>query len=361
MLLYLATWPPEIQEEQAIGQGRAHAMGMKMHLAETDPSNTGWGQQGTNSGGYHLRILMSYHYYKDTDLDRLFAKYFTKPYPDVFADSGAYSAMTQGKPMDINDYADWIKRWSHIFTTYSNLDVIMDADATWKNQKYMEQVCGLRPLPVFHVLEDFSWLDRYLDEYSYIALGVAGMQQRTGLMPWLIKCFRRAGDKAVFHGFGLTGWKVMANLPWYSVDSTSWSQGFRFGRVPIFNRRAGKFIKLKLGDTPSWQRYGDIVNDLGFDWHDFADRGKNDRAKICAISALSYMIAEAWLRRRHGEIMIPNRTADPGLLLHLADTSMGINYSDAQKGVKIHLADATGTGETGDADFGLIQQVLDDQ
>ena len=34
--------------------------------------------------------------YKDTDLDALFAKYFTEPYPEVFLDSGAFSADTVG-------------------------------------------------------------------------------------------------------------------------------------------------------------------------------------------------------------------------------------------------------------------------
>jgi len=106
-----------------------------------------------------------------------------------------------------------------------------------------------------------------------------------------------------------------------------------------------------------------LVEALGFDWRDFADRARNDRAKICAISALSYMMAEQWLRHRHGEIFIPGTDnqgapgvrahladANParfgeaalgvGERLHLADTSNGINYGDADKGLKLHLADS---------------------
>jgi hypothetical protein len=72
------------------------------------------------------------------------------------------------------------------------------------------------------------------------------------------------------------------------------------------------------------------------------------------------MRAELYLRKRHGEIVIPNKQdasvglrthladANPqrfgdavtGIRLHLADTSNGLNYSDADKGLKLHLAEA---------------------
>ena len=123
-----------------------------------------------------LRILVSYHYYKNTDLDALFAKHFTKPYPDVFADSGAFSAMTQSVEIDWRDYAAWVKRWRHLFTAYANLDVIGNAEATWENQQRLENV-GLKPVPVFHVGEDWSYLECMVKRYTYIALG--------GLVPHL--------------------------------------------------------------------------------------------------------------------------------------------------------------------------------
>ena len=314
MKLHLATWPPKKQIEQTLGQASAQEKALKLHLAERDPQHHAWAKHGADNGGYHLRILLSYHYYKDTDLDQLFEKYFTEPYPDVFADSGAFSAMTQGSYIDIDDYANWLKKYNHLFSTYSNLDVIKDADGTWENQVYLEEKHGLSPLPVFHVLESFDWLERYIEKYQYIALGVAGMQQRGGLMAWLTKCFQMAKGRAVYHGFGLTGWKVMRDFPWYSVDSSSWGQGFRFGQVPVFNTNKGRFEKLKLGDVTSWQRHGQLIDSMGFNWHDFAYRERNDRAKICAISALSYMMAQKWLRKRHGEIYIPNDNGAPAVL-----------------------------------------------
>ncbi len=386
MQVYLASWPdgygesknPRSRLQSGTEQWRGFGdLGVNIHLAERDPQHHAWAKHGADSQGLRLRILLSYWYYKDTDLDALFAKYFTPPYPDVFADSGAFSAMTQGVEITCEEYAAWIKRWKHLFCVYANLDVIKHAERTFDNQRRLEDM-GLQPLPCFHVLESWDWLERYVEQYPYIALGVAGMQNRKEqILAWLVRCFRIAGKQAVFHGFALTSWEVMKSFPWYSVDSSSWGQGFRFGNVPVFDGRRGRFYKLGLG-TPDWYKHAALVREMGFDPADFANRSRNDRAKICAISALSYMLAEQWLRRRHGEVHIPGQDGAPaglrahladanparfgeavagvsGPRLHLSDTSNGINFGDADKGLKLHLADARGPsgGEIAAAESGL--------
>jgi len=326
---------------------------------------------GADPNGMKLRILLSYWYYKDTELDALFEKYFTPPYPDVFADSGGFSAMTQGAQIDVNEYAAWIKRYKHLFNTYANLDVIGNAGATLDNQHRLEDL-GVEPIPVFHVNEDWTQLESYIEQYPYIALGgmVPYMRYTKKIMPWIIKAFKLAGDKSVFHGFGATSWEVIKNLPWYSVDSSSWGAGFRFGRVPLFDENKGKFVTAKLGDPTSCGKASRLFRSLGFDPLDFVDRSRNDRAKICAVSALSYMKAEQWLRERWGEIHIPKRNSEPvdlrvhiadanparygeavagsvdaDLRLHLSDTSNGINYGDADKGLKVYGAVTGGSTE----------------
>jgi len=310
-----------------------------------------------------LRILLSYWYYKDTDLDSLFEKYFTPPYPDVFADSGGFSAMTQGVNIKVEEYAAWVKRYKHLFNTYANLDDITSAENTLNNQHALEDM-GLEPLPVFHVNEDWKVLEQYIEKYPYIALGgmVPYMRYTKRIMPWIIKAFKLAGDKSVFHGFGATSWEVIKSLPWYSVDSSSWGAGFRYGQVPLFDNNKGRFFTVQLGSRADCGKYAYLIRDMGFDPADFWDRSKNDRSKICAISALSYIKAEQWLRNRWGEIYIPNREyvdaglhlhisdANPqrygepvkgaGIRLHLSDTSNGINFRDADSGIKLYLSES---------------------
>jgi hypothetical protein len=296
--------------------------------------------------GLRLRILISYWYYKDTDIDALVQKYFPDNPPEIFADSGAFSAMTQGGKVNLREYAQWLKKWKHHFSTYANLDVIKDPIHTWENQLKLEDL-DLSPLPVFHVLEDWEYLERYIENYSYIALGVAGMQQRKkAIMGWITQCFKRAGDTCVFHGFGLTSLEVIKTFPWYSVDSSSWGAGFRFGIVPLFHD--GKLLKAKLGST-DWFKYSSIVRSYGFDPMDFADRKKNDRKKICALSALSYMHLEKYLQQRHGIITIPGQ--EDGCKVHLVaaqsngddqrGSNMGFRNLSESLGGKVFLVDST--------------------
>jgi hypothetical protein len=322
--LYLSTWPPTKQREQWEGLAWLPSR-----------SSTGMAEPP------RLRILLSYWYYRDSDLDALFTTHFTPPYPEVFADSGAFSAMTQGVAITPESYAGWLQRWAHWFTAYANLDVIMDAEATRTNQQRLEDL-GLTPLPCFHVRSAWSYLEHYLAHYPYIALGVAGMQGRKpALMAWLTRCFRLAGARAVYHGFALTSWEVMSTFPWYSVDSSSWGQGFRYGQVPVFCPRRRRFVKLRLRDRRAWYREAVLVRSYGFDPEDFVDPARYDRAKVCALSALAYLQAEAFLRERHGLIYLPERGGKAGTRMPLVDgTAQMARSRQATKGLKIHLVTA---------------------
>lgn len=319
MRLFLAASYPE-------AQGGLAPLGefVKLHLA-TFPD--GWGDSKNPKSQFvsgtvqwemlskerkesmQLRILLSYWYYKDIDLDALFAKYFTEPYPDVFADSGGFSAMTQGIDIDIDEYARWIKKYKHLFSTYANLDVIGDPIKTLENQIYLEDKHGLKPLPVVHAADNYKPLEHYLSKgYPYLALGglVPFASNSKLRMRYLIKAFQIAGDDMVFHGFGVTSWEIMSSLRWYSVDSSSWGSGFRFGVISLFDNQRGRFEKARLGDRESCLKNSRLFDALGFDWQDFADRKRNERSLICAVSALSYIKAEQFLRRKFGEVHIPN-------------------------------------------------------
>lgn len=328
MRLYLATWSPEIKSSE------------NSSFVGGDIQTKVFGELSKNM---KLRILISYHYYKNTDLHEMFSKYFTEPYPDVFVDSGGFSAYTQGAEINIKEYADWIKRYKDLITVYANLDDIKSAEKTLKNQKLLEDM-GLNPIPVFHTNEDWNYLENYIDNYSYIALGgmVPYLKFTKKIMPWIIEAFKIAKDEAVYHAFGATSWIVMNSFPWYSVDSSSWGAGFRYGRVPLFDEVQGKFKHISLGDKVSCKKHTKLIRKMGFEPEEFWNRDKNKRESICAISAISYMNAEKWVRKRWGEINIPNSDKKNGVKIYLSDTSNGTNYSDADKGMKVYLAGVKG-------------------
>ncbi len=166
---------------------------------------------------------------------------------DLFLDSGAFSAFTQGVEIDIDEYIKFIKQHEDYLETYAVLDVIGDPIATYKNQKYMEKK-GVMPLPCFHYGEDPKWLKKYLDEgHEYIALGGMVPISTGDLRVWLDAIFSKYlcddSGKAIVkvHGFGLTSLPLMVRYPWYSVDSTSWVVASRMGYVYIPRIRDGEY------------------------------------------------------------------------------------------------------------------------
>lgn len=158
---------------------------------------------------------------------------------NLFLDSGAFSAWSQDKEIDITDYIDFIKDNEEFIEIYANLDVIGDAGGTWKNQMTMQKA-GLNPVPVFHYGEDEKWLQRYLRKgYEYIALGGMVPISNEPLKMWLDRIFKRylCDDEGMptikVHGFGLTSVELMLRYPWWSVDSTSWVITGRMGSVYV--------------------------------------------------------------------------------------------------------------------------------
>jgi len=172
---------------------------------------------------------------------------------ELFLDSGAFSAWSQGKEIKIQEYIDFIKKHEDVIDVYANLDVIGDAKATWKNQQIMEDA-GLNPLPVFHAGENKRYFFRYLKNYNYICLGGMVGSTTKQLTFWLDSlfptiCNSEGIPKVKVHGFGLTSLPLMLRYPWYSVDSTSWVVTGRMGSVYIPRYRSGKWIY----DENSWK------------------------------------------------------------------------------------------------------------
>lgn len=291
-----------------------------------------------------FRCLISYHYFRGEDMDALLGKHFGEHRPEVFADSGAFSAMTQGAPIDVREYGRWLVANRQHFRVYANLDVIGQDEAsaagTWENQRILEDEFGLAPVPVFHTNEPWSVLEDYMDRgYRYIALGGLVGKSRSGIMPWLVRCFQMAQGRAVFHGFGLTSWTPLAALPWYSLDSSSWGSGYRYGFLRLFDPRQGRIQQITLSDRAMVYRHAALIRSYGFSPADVLNPGTNHRELLCHISSLGWRAVETYLRQRHGPITIPgDDDAGAGAMLYCADGSIQ-NLVDGAAGLRLYLAD----------------------
>lgn len=243
-----------------------------------------------------LRLLFSYHYFKDDDLGELVGLFDGVTEVDVFADSGAYSAWSCGKTIDVDEYIAWVNRWKHLLTVASAPDVIGDAEASTRATERMRtEVDGIPVLPVFHVGEDWGVLEHWRDRADYVALGgmVPYARDRKVLPVWLAKCFEVA-PKTAFHGFGMTAWKLLRRFPWYSVDSSSWTSGFRYANPALFDSARGRFVAVDMRSGKSLLRNRALLASYGIRPSE-ARAASYDRDQFCRAMVESWQRAETWL------------------------------------------------------------------
>lgn len=227
--------------------------------------------------------LESYHYVKNPERVAVMRRDGAR----VFLDSGAFSAFTLGKTIDLDAYCKYIRENQDIVDFASVLDGIGDPLKTYQNQHAMEQL-GTRPLPCFHWGEDERYLEHYIENYEYITLGGMVPHSPEENRQWLdhiwerYLCDAQGRPKLKVHGFGMTSVPLMKRYPWYSVDSSSWVQiAFRgavilpgYGAVHLSSNspaRKDEGQHLDNFTPPQRQAIIDIIAKRGFDWQRLAN------------------------------------------------------------------------------------------
>lgn len=205
------------------------------------------------------RFLVSYHYVsRDGSQGQRTVGWAARHDIPLFLDSGAYSALTLGAEISLDDYVEYCREHGARYEHIAALDVIGDWRATARNHEAMRQA-GIDAIPTFHVRAPFEELARLVRENGYVALGVAGMQSRhRKVMAWLARAFRVVRDTdptTRIHGFALTGQAVIRSFPWYSVDSTSWFVGRRYGTVLM--REGRDLVKVQRRDVRQGNRHAE--------------------------------------------------------------------------------------------------------
>lgn len=148
----------------------------------------------------------------------------------------------------LDDYAAFVKKFRRGIDLYANVDVIPNAELSWRNQQYLEAK-GLRPVPVVHYRTDLKWLRHYMDRgHRLVGLGgLVGSQAAPDCRRWLdrafgIACGGPGGLPTVrLHGFGVTAFDLLVRYPWWSVDSTTWVMVEANGSVLVPPRRGSEF------------------------------------------------------------------------------------------------------------------------
>lgn len=290
-----------------------------------------------------LDVLVSFHYFRTADRDM--ATLITGGRYSIIGDSGAYSALTQGKPIKMNEYVAWCRQWSAGLCWTAALDVIGDPQVTMRNWRYMRDRVGLNTVPTLHVGSDPAWMDHYAREgVDFMGLGgMVGRQPQS--FPWLVKVFRYARDKHPqmrFHLWGMTHRKILEALPAYSADSSgAIGVGYRFAELRLFDpaihrhRRCFMGAKYKRGTHRGPYGMGPLLRDF---YHVTPQQMEvPDRAVTIKLHARSTQLYAQWLARRHQVtpplwcVQVPKHMSGEipmGMRVHVVDTAARM-YLDA--------------------------------
>jgi len=181
---------------------------------------------------------------------------------NLMCDSGAFTAWNQaskkkreGNPnwkkylINIDEYAEFVKKHSDIIFRAVNLDVIPGetgviptvtqieeaAEQGWNNYLYLKEKKGINTIHVFHQGEPFKYLDRMLQYCDYIGISPSNDYHDDKKYAWLDVVFRHIMKSTYSsiktHGFGVTSKKLVERYPWFSVDSSSYSLTAAMGGI----------------------------------------------------------------------------------------------------------------------------------
>jgi hypothetical protein len=283
--------------------------------------------------------LISYHFFGD-DRGKELVRNLGLAGGRVIGDSGAYSALTQGLTIPLDSYADWLDEMQPFLAWAASLDVIGDAEASWRNWRRLTTM-GFWTVPTVHYTAPTSVLDRYAEAGATLVGfgGLVSANNPTGGMRWLVHMFRHIRDNYPhlrIHGWGISGRAPVMNLPFYSVDSSGFGAAYRYGRMALFDPAIGWMRSMDL-DGYSTGAHGRWLREhYGVEPRDIATSHGGNRDVVRYLMFESAQRMERYFEQRH-------QVTPPPELTHQGNGTH-VHFADASDNVIRHLADCLKAG-----------------
>lgn len=163
-------------------------------------------------------------------------------YKGFLLDSGAFSFFG-GEVVNWSEYVETYINFinKHDIQHFFELDIyaLIGVKETENLRKRIEDGTKKKSIPVWHIELGVDYYKMLCEEYDYIAIGASGQhgtawtRKTPEKLIALVNYARAKGVKV--HGLGYTKIAMLKNIPFYSVDSTSWLSGNRFGGIYRFN------------------------------------------------------------------------------------------------------------------------------
>lgn len=247
-------------------------------------------------------FLMSYEYLKGKGVSQL------KKYPDMhlFIDSGAYTYITNPEyesytveqwEEQIHKYLNWARKHKDSIFAIADLDLqyLVGNEKVYEwRKKYFEPFMLETGIPVcfiYHEEGDAQW-EYMCKRYPYIglSLNVDGNIDEADLR----EKFRIAEKyNTLVQGMASTRTQMLTEYPFYTVDSTTWNVGLKYGEISVWNET--KMSRIKKADFqdkafPIISRY-----DKHFDFDLILDE---DKTELIRVNAYAFVQAEKYIHER---------------------------------------------------------------
>ena len=252
-------------------------------------------------------FLMSYEYLKGKGISQI------KKYPDMhlFIDSGAYTYMSNPEyesytieqwEKQIGEYLKWAEKHKSQIFAIADLDLqyIVGCDKVYEwRKKYFEPFMLRTGIPVcfiYHEEGDDQW-EYMCKRYPYIglSLNVDGNIDETDLR----NKFKVAEKyNTLVQGMASTRTGMLTQYPFYTVDSTTWNVGLKYGEISVWTgTKMSRVKKTEFQEKafPYIDRY-----DLKFDHSLILDE---DKTEMIRVNAYAFVQAEKFIHERLKSLM----------------------------------------------------------
>lgn len=166
------------------------------------------------------RLLCSYWYFKNKPLAKFCEELGYRP--EILLDSGAWTAFTKGKHVNLLDYIEYIRKNQEYITKHITLDVIGDPLSTLLIWELMRDM-SLSPIPVIHYGEDLDIMERHWSAgVPLVALGgTVPIHDKKLVTRWCTE-LKRQYPETKFHLLGSSSQKILDCGAVSSCDSSAW-------------------------------------------------------------------------------------------------------------------------------------------
>lgn len=203
---------------------------MKIFLAGSSWDKICW----ANNDFFDFNRLESFFYIKDE-------RKLIHKYKSFLLDSGAFTFMNQQKGKI--DWHQYIENYANFINTYKvnhffelDIDSIVGIYEVEKLRNKLELLTGKQCIPVWHKSRGLEYWKKMTKEYNYVAIGGIVTKeikkQEYNMFTGLLQLAKK--EQCKVHALGFTNVDLLKKYPFYSVDSTTWLSGNRFGRLYKF-------------------------------------------------------------------------------------------------------------------------------